>query len=131
MKLELLDLPGYAEFVDYRKEPGVIYLVRLDQPRKHFFYVGRTGQCNPVVEAVYRVVAGLFEDYKGVCSKVEVLGAQVDGMIGYDGHLLNEATTEGCPCPSDSECDYTTCRRVSDETNRFWNDLKGWQPGVE
>ena len=107
MKLELLDLPGYAEFVDYRKEPGVVYLVRLLQPRKYFFYVGRTGQCNPVVEAVYRVVAELFEDYKGVCSEVEVLGTQVDGM--------------GCG-------DACNCRRVSDETNAFWNELKGWKP---
>ena len=171
MKLELLDLPGYAEFVDYRKEPGVIYLVRLDQPRKHFFYVGRTGQCNPVVEAAYRAVAGLFEDYKGVCSKVEVLGAQVDGMIGYDGHLLNEATTEpervklaealhnaglsACTHPGGyskeewndyrlkladgliesgihAGCgDACNFHRMSEETNEFWNELRGWKPRVE
>ena len=210
MKLELLDLPGYAEFVDYRKEPGVVYLVRLDQPRKHFLYVGRTGQRNPVVEAVYQVVADLFEAYKGECSKVEVLGAQVDGtgcgdacnyrrtvckelqqlskeftllhrmitrknsdpivdgLVGYDGHLLNEATTEpervklaealhnaglsACTHPvgyskeewndyrlklADGliergihfECgDACTCARVSDETNRFWDELGDWKP---
>ena len=119
MKLELLDLRGYAEFVDYRKEPGVVYLVRLDQPRKHFFYVGRTGQRDDVVEAVYRVVAGI------------KVGGDQDKQHWWELPAPKKEEPS-CRRGPDSACgDSCNCRRVSDETNRFWNDLNGWQPGVE
>ena len=126
MKLELLELHDYSDFLLFKKEDDLVYLVHLVKPKGFFFYEGKNGRWSYIPEAVYRVVADLEDNYKGVCGEVEVLGAQVDGLMGYDGHLREKEKM------SDSACgDNCNCGRVSDETNRFWNGLIGWNPGGE
>ena len=117
MKLELLELPDYSDFLLFKKEDDLVYLVHLVKPKGFFFYEGKNGRWSYIPEAVYRVVAGV------------KVGVEQDKQHWWELPAPKKKEPS-CGCSSDSACgDSCNCGRVSDETNRFWNELGDWQPG--